>query len=163
MLTAERLRQILSYNCETGEFTWLVRCGQRKPGYSTAGTLNSMGYYRVGVDNRSYLSHRLAWLWMTGEWPAAEVDHIDGNPKNNAWQNLRAATRAQNNMNVGMNCRNTAGVPGVSFNKASGKWVAYISKKQLGKFDTKLAAYAARLSAERSVFGEFARRHSDAG
>jgi hypothetical protein len=75
-LTAERLREALSYNPDTGAWTWLVPTGRRV----RAGRIDCQGGWRIGLDGRYYTGSRLAFLYMTGKWPAHLVDHIDRDP-----------------------------------------------------------------------------------
>ena len=99
-LTAERLRHLLLYLPETGGWFWL-----NPPNHNTrllgcsAGTRHSDGYLMIRIRGKAYYSHRLAFLYMTGEWPLEEVDHIDRNPYNDAWVNLRKATSSLNKWN----------------------------------------------------------------
>ena len=100
-LTIERLRDALHYDQDTGAFTWVNpnRKGNAKKG-ARAGSVQNTGHRVITVDGASHCENRLAWFYMTGNWPADLVDHVDGNPANNAWQNLRAATRQQNSWNT---------------------------------------------------------------
>lgn len=161
MLTAERLRELFSYNPDTGEFVRLVRTSARGPLGPVRGSLNSAGYPRVFIDGRSYLMHRLAFLYMTGRWPAEELDHRDGDPSNYRWANLREATRAQNCQNMRRSKKNKSGLKGASFNRQHGTWVGSIAADgtqiMLGRFDTAEAAHAAYCEAARRLHGEFAR------
>jgi HNH endonuclease len=102
-LTAERLRELLSYDPTTGQWTWLVTRGSTAPAGSIAGTIYSNGYRYITIDYRRYFSSRLAFLYMTGEWPQHEVDHIDRCSSNDKWDNLRPATRSENNANLRSN------------------------------------------------------------
>lgn len=105
----------------------------------------------IRVDGRRYLAHRLAWLIMTGEWPATEVDHRDTDPGNNAWTNLRLATRSQNMQNRRAAGRNSAtGVLGVSPCRSRYRAVIKTSGRirHLGVFATVEAAEAAYLAAK---------------
>ena len=85
-LTAETLRQILHYNPDTGVFTWI-----RKPRYAgsgeQAGSYSTKGYRRVKIGVTSYRAHRLAWFYMTGQWPVDQIDHINGIPDDNRFSN----------------------------------------------------------------------------
>lgn len=125
MVTAEELRAVLSYEAETGQFIRL-QATLRSPAGSIAGTPHGEGYSVIRVNGRLYLAHRLAWLWMTGEWPT-EIDHRDRNRSNNRWANLREVTRTQNNYNAGRRSDNTSGFRGVYRNRGRGKpWRARV-------------------------------------
>lgn len=152
ILNAARLRELLHYCPETGVFLWKVWRGGPTVAGSVAGSIDSKGYRQIKLDMRLHLAHRLAWLYVHGEFPVGHLDHIDRNPKNNAITNLRLCTHSENHQNTGLRADNTSGVTGVSFNKPSAKWLAFISKNgrrhRLGLFDSFEVAVAARLAAK---------------
>jgi hypothetical protein len=123
-LTAEALRAALVYDSVTGAFTRRVSAGNQAAG-SVAGTRDSHGYVQIRVHGRLRLAHRLAWLYMTGAWPAAGIDHIDGRRDNNRWANLREATQAENTQNNAVRRNNKCGLLGVS-RQRNGLWRAQI-------------------------------------
>ena len=93
-----------------------------------AGGPNDVGYFRIGLFNRKYYSHRLAWLFMTGEDPGSmEIDHINENKGDNTWSNLRLATHRQNRRNQGMHVDNKSKLKGVSWDRKCKGWLAQIS------------------------------------
>lgn len=99
-LTAERLREVLNYAPETGIFTWRQKRGCMAAG-SIAGCKHGRdGRIYISVDGRLYKAHRLAWLYVKGEWPPAGLDHRDGVPDHNWIKNLRPATQPQNMQNL---------------------------------------------------------------
>jgi hypothetical protein len=155
-LTAQRLRELLRYDPDTGAWTWrkLPIKNQLKPG-DKAGALNSLGYLKVKIDGRIYVASRLAWLYMLGRWPEAEIDHKDGNPGNDCFSNLREATRSQNMMNT------HRWLKGASWDKRSRKWLGQIMiggrNIHLGYFDSPEAAHEAYANKARELFGEFTR------
>lgn len=86
-LSHKRLQQVLHYTPETGTFCWtgvyrLIPDGVR------ADRPSSQGYHYLSLDGGNYLAHRLAWFYMTGEWPTRIVRHRDETRANNAWRNL---------------------------------------------------------------------------
>ena len=87
---------LLKYDPETGVFTWLADRAHNALAGCIAGSRLSSGYCQIKVGGPLFYTHRLAFLYMTGRWPSAEIDHIDHNRGNNAWGNLREATRSQN-------------------------------------------------------------------
>lgn len=98
-LTAQRLRELLDYNDSTGVFTWrATRKGHVKVGDS-AGYFRKDRYVIIGLDGKTYLGHRLAWLYMHDTWPSMYIDHIDGNPTNNKIENLRDVDPTTNGQN----------------------------------------------------------------
>jgi hypothetical protein len=153
MITQDQLKEVLHYCPETGMFTWLVGGGARKGAEAGCVHIQSGKPYRqVGVNNRAYSAHRLAFLYMTGEFPEDQVDHIDGNGLNNIWTNLRPVTCGENQKNRRKYARNTSGTTGVYWNVKCNKWVSQIvvegKHKYLGLFDNKEDAIAARKAAE---------------
>ena len=92
MLTYERLRELLHYDPETGAFTWIKSTYRKGQPGTPAGCLSKrLGYILIGIDKRLYYAHRLAFLWMTKQWPEKEVDHINLDKADNRWANLRPA------------------------------------------------------------------------
>lgn len=154
MITLERLKELLEYNSETGEFVWIVNKSCAKSG-SVAGyqyeVYPGKFYTRIKIDGISYNSHRLAYLYMTGELPDNEIDHIDGDGINNAWINLRLVTPSLNQRNRRLSKNNKSGFCGVIKPRNRKKWVAYIKLRgkriELGSFENKEDAIAARLKA----------------
>lgn len=158
-LTAERLREVLDYDPLTGMFTWKVRRNKQSAG-SIAGSPDRQGHIRIGIDGRDYAAHRLAWLYVHGEWPPNDIDHKDRIKGRNALANLRPGTRSQNNANSKRRRDNLSGYKGVHFHKASGLWLAHIRKDgkrtSLGYFSTAQQAHEAYMAAATRLFGEFA-------
>lgn len=158
-LSAETLRTLLNYDPETGIFTWRSEHGNWRIG-QVAGYPDRNGTYRyrrIHLCGRIYRAHRLAWLWMTGDWPPDGIDHRNLNPKDNRWANLRAADQSQNMAN--QKPRAACGFKGVKQNGR--RWHARIRKDyryiSLGSFATAEEAYAAYREAATRLFGEFAR------
>jgi hypothetical protein len=161
-ITQERLKELLRYNRRTGIFHWKVHRYCVRAG-AVAGHLQSDGYVRIKVDDKKYLAHTLAWLWVTGEWVYRGIDHKDLNPTNNKWRNLRRATHSQNMANRRIHKNNTVGFKGVR--KRLDKFYNYpfraiigVNNKVilLGDFATAEEAYAAYLKGARKYFGKFA-------
>lgn len=159
-LTQARLKELLHYNPETGDFTWRVdrirvRAGER------AGKVKRDGYVEIGIDRKQYSAHRMAFLFMTGCLPRGHIDHKNLDRSDNRWCNLRAATSSQNQMNTPKKLNNTSGFKGVSWHKREGRWRADIriagKKICLGLFDTPEEGYNAYCAAAARHHGQFAR------
>jgi hypothetical protein len=158
-LTADRLRAVVSYDPETGIFRRLT--GPRQ-GKAIAGIDISTGYVRFWVDGGMYRANRLAWLYMTGQWPTEQIDHRNTVRADNRWANLREASRSQNKTNCHAYANNTSGIKGVSpSGRANKPWAAAISKdgvtRRIGRFVTKAEAARAYAEAASRLHGEFAR------
>lgn len=166
MLTQERLRELMTYEPETGIFTCNVRRTKngkmsRRGGKPAGAVDKSIGYIIIGIDYEKYYAHRLAWFWMRGEWPTDKVDHEDTDGTNNKWSNLRDASQAQNGMNRGVPSNNKAGLKGVSLCKATGLYRADIGINgksiNLGRVDCPAVAHFAYIIAAAKYFGAYAR------
>ena len=112
-LNQSRLKELLAYDPDTGVFTRLVKSNRNVRIGAVAGTCDSKGYGQISVDGKLYRAHRLAWLWMTGAWPVAQLDHRNGVRHDNRWENLREATNGENNQNAAIRSNNTSGFMGV--------------------------------------------------
>ena len=159
-ITADHLRKLLRYDPESGNLYWLVRQGRCSPG-ELAGAENPDRYRRVGVEGRLYLAHRLIWLWMTGEWPKAQIDHIDCNRENNKWDNLREARPSQNMANTGKQKNNSTGYKGVYLDKRDGVYYARVQFNgraiSFGRFNDPYKAHLAYVAGLTALHGPFAR------
>lgn len=155
MITIERLRELLSYDPETGVFRWLVQAGRAGGPGSIAGSKGKTGYWSVCVDGRMYRAHRLAWFFMNGRWPESDIDHRDGDRLNNRISNLRECKRHENLENQAVGKRNKSGLLGVSWDSKEGRWRSAIGKHghtyHLGYFATKEEAHAAYLAAKKHL------------
>jgi len=139
MLTQERLKELLHYNSDNGQFTWIKTTSPRVKVGDIA-SFRSHKHLYIGVDGKKYGAHRLAWLYVYGVMPKELIDHIDRNPANNAINNLREATQKQNLHNMEKPIHNTSGYKGVHFHKGSKKWRAVVTvnnkPKHLGLYIT---------------------------
>ncbi|MBX9864654.1 MAG: HNH endonuclease [Hyphomicrobium sp.] len=159
MLKCEALREALQYDPQTGEFTSRVRRGRLTPG-ARVGSTHRTGYRTIKLCDQLHQAHRLAWLYVHGEWPPGMLDHINGIKTDNRITNLRVATGSQNNVNRKKLSQNTSGARGVTWNKSSGKWQAALKVngkcRYLGVFENIEAASAAYRAAAVQQYGEFA-------
>jgi hypothetical protein len=158
-LTSEELRRLLHYDPETGVFRWKCQpCNRVKIGQE-AGT-GSNGYSLIRISGKCFKAHRLAWLYMTGEWPKEFIDHINGVRSDNRFANLREATQAENKRNIGKLRNNTSGFKGVYFNKLFNRWQARVMAAgksiYLGSFMTPEEAHTAYCDGARRYHEEFA-------
>lgn len=152
MLTSERLKSLLNYDSNTGVFTWSVNKGKIRAG-TKADSRNAIGYVQIQIDGENYLG-RLAWLYVTGEWPKFSVDHINCQRADNRIENLRDIPHAANIQNVKRAPKSsTCGFLGVS--RSGNRWRAYINvagkNKHLGCFATPEQAHEKYLEAKRSL------------
>ena len=151
MLTQEQLKQKLSYNADTGVFTWKTGKYSGRTAGTIAGVLPDEGYIRIQINNKSYLAHRLAWLYVYGKFPTRLIDHKNRNRTDNSINNLREASDALNSKNQSLYKNNVSGFHGVT--KYGKRWRARINvngiKLHLGVFDTIEEAAECRKQAER--------------
>lgn len=165
MLTQERLKEIVKYNPESGQFLW-----KKKPSiYASHIVIGTVAgwitgpkrrrYLKISINRKCYSLHRLAFLYMKGYIPD-EVDHRDNNPTNNKWNNLREATKNENAHNCPVRKDNSSGYKGVTWDKKVKKWRARIAlngeRINLGYFDSKEEAHLAYKDAAVKMHGNFA-------
>lgn len=155
MITLEQVSAALSYDPATGVFTHRLRKPNGvKPG-DRAGSLNREGYVVISVGGKRMKAHRLAWLLVTGRWPAGEIDHKNGDRADNRFDNLRDVPSSINQQNRhGLARNNTFGFRGVTRTGTRTKpWRAQIkvpggAVTYLGCFETREAASAAHEKAK---------------
>jgi hypothetical protein len=159
MTIYEEAMRVLEYDPETGIVRHRITHGRAKAG-TIAGTRRCDGYSVIWVDGKLHLMHRVIYLMMTKEWPAQQIDHINRDPSDNRWCNLRAASPRENIMNRGalrLNRRNTSGAAGIHYMSKLGKWCSRIhidgKRHYLGIFDTKDEAVRVRHDRLRELTG----------
>lgn len=149
------MKENLKYDPETGKFTYYRSVGCRRIGQE-AGWITANGYRYIKASGVAYPAHVLAWFYMTGDWPDNDIDHKDLDRDNNAWPNLRLATRPQNASNAKLRADNKLGIKGVRKLKDTGKYQVRINGKSYGCYsDLELAELVCR-EVRDSVHGQFA-------
>lgn len=152
-LTQAQVQGLLHYDPTTGVFTNKVNRGRAKAG-ERADTSGTRGYRQLVIGGVLYRASRVAWLYVTGAWPAYDVDHRNGIPSDNRFDNLRDVTAHVNQQNrQRANRQNRAGMLGVTLRR--GRFQARIriegEIRHIGTFDNAGAAHAAYLDVKRSV------------
>lgn len=157
ILTQARLRELLHYDPETGLFTWRQnRRGHIRIG-DVAGFARSDGYVRIVVDQRRAWAHRLVWLYVHGEWPTQQIDHINGNPSDNRLANLRDVAPRINMQNErqGRRRKGPGQLLGAHWCATSGRWKSSINVNakplHIGVFNTEQQAHDAYIAAKRRL------------
>lgn len=156
-LTQQRLKELLQYDPDTGNFFWKVRSNSR----ANAGDLASkqsfcFGYRQISIDGKTYRAHRLVWFYFHNKWPTHNIDHINGIREDNRIENLRDVTQKVNMQNLQKAKRNSkSGLLGVDWMPKNKKWRAQIridgKKVYLGYFVTAQLAHEAYLKAKGNV------------
>jgi hypothetical protein len=155
LITQEELKEMLRYDPETGFFWWTHQIGNNSRTMDRpAGHTVLRNEKILKIKGKNVRLHRLAWLYMTGEVPKDQIDHIDGDRSNNKWNNLRECSNLENSQNRRVRCTSTTKLIGVSYDKnakgkkyraaitVNGKW------NFLGQFATAEEAHAAYVAAK---------------
>jgi hypothetical protein len=154
-LTAQRLRELLHYDPETGIFTRAVsRQGRNGLAGCVAGGKTESGYIRISLYNRLHRAHRLAWLYMFGDWPSGDIDHINGIRGDNRIENLRDVSTSVNMQNQReAQPRNASGFLGVTIHGSRFEASIKLNGKNiyLGSYKTPELAHAAYLEKKRGI------------
>lgn len=140
MITQDALKELYTYNSETGVFT------NRSSGNTASSAVNAKGYKRIAIKGKRYTQHRLAWLYVYGIFPESQIDHRDRDKGNNAIDNLRDISNQMNHKNMPMQSNNTSGYTGVTFDKKQGKWCSQIT------VDGKCVHLGSSYTIEESIF-----------
>ena len=169
-LSAEYLRSILDYDPESGVFVWKHRADRnvqwntRWPG-QMAGRVAGDGYRQIQINGKLCMASRLAFLYVHGFHPPAEIDHKNRIRDDNRIANLRPAERWQNQVNKGTPGTNTSGFQGIVRHKQSGKWQAQIRyngrRHYLGLFTDLADACTTYCDAARVLHGDFSNAAND--
>jgi hypothetical protein len=165
-VSQKRLHELLFYCAETGAWTW-KSCPSSRHTAKPAGWKIKDGYVGIMVDGRIYAAHRLAWFYQTGQWPAHDIDHVNGVRDDNRWRNLREATDQQNAFNRKPHKNKIVKSKGVSLVRPrAGKntFDRYIARicldgrvRTLGSFDSEKDAHEAYCLAAKQLHKTFAR------
>lgn len=148
----ENIKEALIYNPDNGKFYWGITPSSKKTKGEEAGHIDCGGYIVIQYKYKYYKAHRLAWYFIYGEWPRKQIDHINGNRKDNRIINLRLVTPRENSQN---RQRHRDGkLPGIIYRERLNKWEARIGKgskyqKSLGVYNTREKAYQAYLDAQK--------------
>lgn len=154
ILTYSEVSELLEYAPETGALTWKPRARNRgwNRAQGVAKHISDQGYITINIKGRPYRGHRIAWLLHYGEWPAANIDHINRVRSDNRISNLRVVEQAGNMQNTSIYKTNKSGHKGVFWHKEISKWWAYIDvggkRVSLGRFSDKTEAISVRKEAE---------------
>lgn len=164
-ITPATLHELLRYEPESGLLYWKPRpvtmfsaeryskIWNTKNAGKEAFTALSCGYKHGAIFGRLYPAHRIIWAMHFGEWPSANIDHIDHDRQNNKVNNLRIVTKHENSKNQSLRSTNTSGVNGVSWFARDGTWQVQITingkNTGLGRFANLEDAIAARANADR--------------
>lgn len=159
IISQAEVMSMLLYDSATGAFWWRSH-GKGRRSYGEPGTVTNKGYRVIMIAGRRYLAHKLAWLFVTGDYPDFEIDHADGDPLNNAIHNLRRSTHSQNLANSKTRSDNFSGQRGVCWDKQKNKWKVQIgpaSRRIQKHFDDLFEAVNFAKEKHREIFGEFSR------
>lgn len=154
--TQARLHELFSYDPETGNFAWRVQKSRNTKIGKPLNKTNGNGYKSVKIEGKSYLIHRLIWLYVYGKLPDGEIDHKNKIRNDNRLCNLREVTRTDNCQNISLPKHNTSGHIGVSWIKSHQRWTVYIKvnkkNKWLGYFKDLDSAVVARKLGESKYY-----------
>lgn len=156
MTFQNELKRQYNYDKDTGVFTRLIAKSNRVKVGDVVGYKHPKGYLIIELNGKTYLSHRLAWLYVYGNFPENQIDHINGNKSDNRIENLREATNAENHQNFNRPKSNSkSGIIGVYFDSKRNKWYSHITTngklKHLGYFQDKYLAEKAYVDAKRQL------------
>lgn len=160
-LTEKEAVKYVYFDAQNNNLRWsFSRSTNIKIGASAGGLDKKNGYWKVIINGTAFLSHRLIWILLNGSIPDnMYIDHVDRNRSNNSPDNLRLASRSENNKNIPIRKDNYSGKTGVYWHERSKRWVATINKNkkqiELGSFVNKEDAINTRKEIEKIEYGAF--------
>lgn len=161
MITQERLKELFYYHPSSGDFVRLVSVSSNTKAGDQAGCPDKLGYLVIRVDGVLYKAHRLAWLYVHGEWPPAGIDHEDTVENHNWITNLRPANQSQNCCNIGLRADNTSGHKDIKWRPKRNKFTVEVQfekkSRYVGIYSKLEDAVVARDEALAEMHGAFAR------
>lgn len=155
--TAERVRQLLGYDENSGVFTWKICPSSKALEGEAAGAADLAGYWVLCIDGTRQHAHRIAWLYVHGEWPKRVIDHINGDRADNRIENLRDVPHAHNIQNVKRAAKSNknSSLLGAHWFPRRGKWKSSIRANgktyHLGYFNSDEEAHRAYVTAKRKL------------
>lgn len=166
-ISHRELLSVVQYDKDSGKLTWAINGNRKKIG-SEIGGITQSGRRTISIHGIKYSAHRLIWFYVTGKFPRLSIDHIDGNPSNNSWNNLREADHTGNSANAKLHVTNTSGFKGVTRNPHyEEEWMAQIVHCgrliNLGYFKNKEDAARAYDKKAKELFGDYARTNEMLG
>lgn len=158
LISQSKLKKLYDYNPKSGKLIYKINCPPKGLIGNEAGWINKRGYRKISINGNEFPAHKIVWLFMTGYYPKEDIDHIDRVRSNNAWKNLRLATRSNNLKNQGLKPNNKSGYKGVTSRGNSHSVRLRVNKQRIsfGPFCTaKEAAHFYDVQAIK-YYGEFA-------
>ena len=156
MINQETVKNLFYYDVESGMLFWRIGNGRNVKPWQEAKALNGNGYCTAKVNGKSYLTHRLAWLYVYGEFPKEDIDHKNRIRNDNRLCNLRAVSRTDNCQNISLPSHNKSGHIGISWFKSHKSWTVYVKvnkkNKWLGNYKNLDDAIAARKAGEKQYY-----------
>jgi len=156
-LTQTELMRLVTYDPNTGLFVNKIFRNVKAKAGDIAGTRTTDGYLAIQISGKKYQAHRLAWLYMTGDWPEHEIDHVNRLRDDNRWRNLRVVTRMENSHNTGKHAKSISGRKGVAWHSRAQKWQVQLRVNHVSHYIGMYAnlddAVRARAEAEQRLYG----------
>jgi len=156
MIDQETIKKLFHYDAESGMLLWRKGNNRNVKPWQEAKSSNGHGYYNVKIDGKSYLVHRLIWLYVYGNFPKEDIDHKNRIKNDNRLCNLRDVSRTDNCQNISLPNHNKSGHIGVSWFKSHNCWTVYVKvdkkNKWLGNYKNLDDAIAARKAGEKQYY-----------
>lgn len=156
MIDQETVQKLFYYHAESGMLIWRFGNGRNVKPWQEVKAQNGHGYYHAKIQGKSYLAHRLIWLYIYGKFPDKYIDHKNRIRNDNRLCNLRDVNTTDNAQNISLPKHNTSGHIGVSRIKSHNAWTVFIKvnkkNKWLGHYKNLDEAISARKEGERQYY-----------